>query len=118
MDQIITTIVNVTIVPVTNVIAFIASSGIAAVLFGGLWLAFGAALIWSQGSLDQAWHWIRALPLIPQGLVWLLFLPVVAGLWVWETTWPLLVRLLVDGGLAFWSILIFLPQAAKAAVKG
>ena len=78
-------------------------------------MAFAAAVIWSQGSLDAAWDWIRALPLILQAIVWLLFLPVVAGMWVWETTWPLVVRLVVIVGIAGWNLLVFIPRAAQTA---
>ncbi|HEY7522330.1 MAG TPA: hypothetical protein VH720_01560 [Candidatus Limnocylindrales bacterium] len=79
-------------------------------LFTALWVAFAVALVWSQGSLDQVWASIRGLPLIAQGLVWLLFLPVVAGLWVWETTWPLVVRVVLVGGLGFWNLYLFFPR--------
>jgi hypothetical protein len=79
-------------------------------VFAALWAAFAAALIWSQGSLDQTWEWIRGLPLIIQGMVWLLFLPVVAGLWVWETSWPLLARLVVVAGLGFANLVAFFPR--------
>lgn len=88
-----------------------AQSGILFVLFAVLWVAFGAAIVWSQGSVDAAWEAIRDLPLILQLVIWLLFLPVMAGLWVWETTWPLLVRLIVVLGIAGWNLLIFLPRA-------
>lgn len=88
--------------PVFNVGVFL--------LFGVLWVGFAAALVWSQGSLDQTWQWIRDLPLIPQGVVWLLFLPVVAGLWVWQTTWPLVVRLVVVGGLGLVNLYLFFPK--------
>jgi ABC-type amino acid transport system permease subunit len=71
--------------------------------------------VWSQGSLDQAWTWIRGLPLLVQILAWLLFLPVMAGLWVWETTWPVLVRVVLILGLAGWNLLVFLPKALTAA---
>ena len=47
-------------------------------------------------------------------LVWLLFLPVVVGLWAWETTWPLVLRLIVVAGLAGWSVMLFLPRALFA----
>ena len=57
--------------------------------------AFGAALVWSQGSLDAAWQWIRDLPWLVEGTVWLLVLPVVLGLWVWQTSWPLMLRLVL-----------------------
>ncbi len=80
------------------------------ILFATLWAGFAAALVWSQGSLDQAWEWIRGLPGILQVLVWLLFLPVVAGLWIWESTWPLVMRLVLVGGLAFVNLYLFLPK--------
>jgi hypothetical protein len=79
-------------------------------LFGILWLAFAAALVWSQGSLDETWRWISGLPLILQGVVWLLFLPVVAGLWAWETSWPLIWRLVVVGGLGVTNLFLFFPR--------
>jgi hypothetical protein len=115
MDQIITGIVNVTIVPTANFAGWLATSGVALVIFVVLWAAFGAAVIWSQGSLDAAWTWLRELPLLVQGLVWLLFLPVTVGLWIWESGWPMLVRLVLVAGLAGWSILIFIPKAAPKA---
>ena len=85
------------------------------VLFGVLWAGFAAALVWSQGSLDQTWQWISGLPLILQGVVWLLFLPVVAGLWVWETTWPLAWRLIIVGGLGFVNVVAFFPRTLLGA---
>lgn len=79
-------------------------------VFAILWAAFAAALVWSQGSLDQAWQWIGSLPLLLQLVVWLLFLPVVAGLWVWETSWPLIWRVIVVGGLGFVNVYLFFPR--------
>jgi hypothetical protein len=38
------------------------------------------------------------------------------GLWVWDTTWPLVVRLVV-AGIAGWNLLIFLPKAVAAAER-
>ena len=45
---------------------------------------------------------------------WVLFLPVMAGLWIWETGWPTLVRLLLVVGIAGWNLLVFLPRALMA----
>ena len=115
MDRVITTLIDWTVVPITNVIVIAVERGLAFIVFGVLWLAFGAALIWSQGSLDSAWQWFRDLPLIAQGLAALLLLPAVAGLWVWETTWPVVLRLIVVAGLAGWSLMIFVPRAAQVA---
>jgi hypothetical protein len=110
MDTLITAIVNATVVPIANVISWMASSGVLLLIFGALWLAFGAGIVASQGSLDAAWHWLRELPIIPQALLWLLFLPVTAGLWVWEQAWPLVLRLVVVLGLAGWNILVMIPS--------
>jgi len=81
------------------------------ILFALLWAAFVLALVASRGSLDQTWEWIRGLPLIVQGVVWLLFLPVVAGLWIWESTWPLIVRLPLVLSVGFFNLYLFLPRA-------
>ncbi len=113
MDQLIVGVINVTVVPISNAIAFMAESGLLFVAFAALWVAFGGALVVSQGSIDGAWHWIGSLPIVVQGVAWLLFLPVLAGMWVWETTWPLVVRLVLVGGLAGWNLLVMLPRAAQ-----
>jgi hypothetical protein len=97
-----------------NGVGWLAESGVLFVVFAIIWVAFAVGLIWSQGSIDQAWATIRALPLIVQIVVWVLFLPVMVGLWVWETTWPLVLRLIVVAGIAGWNLLIFLPKALQA----
>ena len=79
-------------------------------LFAALWVGFAYALISSQGSLDAAWRWITGLPLILQAGIWLLFLPVVFGLWVWHTDWALVVRLVLIAGVGFWNIYLFYPR--------
>jgi hypothetical protein len=97
-----------------NGIGFLADMGVLFAVFAVLWLAFGIALIWSQGSVDAAWHAIRALPWFLQAVVWLLLLPVMAGLWIWETSWPLVLRLVLVVGIAGWNLLVFLPRALTA----
>jgi hypothetical protein len=80
------------------------------VVFGVLWVAFAAALVWSQGSLDRTWEWIGGQHVVVQGILWLLFLPVVAGLWAWETSWPLIWRVVVVAGLGFVNLYLFFPK--------
>ena len=111
MDQLINTFAG----GLGNSIGWMAEHGVLFAVFAIVWLAFGAALVASQGSLDQAWQAIRELPLSVQVVVWILFLPVMAGLWVWETTLPFLVRLLLIVGVAGWNLLVFLPKAAQGA---
>jgi hypothetical protein len=98
-----------------NSVAWLAENGVLFGIFAIMWIAFTVGLIWSQGSLDQAWNAIRGLPLIVQVVVWLLFLPVMIGLWIWETSWPLIVRLVLVVGVAGWNLLMFLPKALQAA---
>jgi hypothetical protein len=110
MEQVITGVVDGVVAPVADAIPWLAQTGALVLVFAALWLSMGAGIVWNQGGLDATWHWIGSLPVVVQALVWLLFLPVVAGLWVWESGWPLLVRLLVVGGLAGWNLLVFLPR--------
>lgn len=95
-------------------IGWMAEHGVLFVVFAIVWVAIGAGLVLSQGSVDQAWDTIRGLPLIVQAIVWLLFLPVMIGLWIWESTWPLLVRATLLLGIAGWNLLVFLPKALQA----
>ena len=115
VERIIDFLVNGVVTPVANAIPGLVANGVLFAVFGILWIAFAVGLVWSQGSLDAAWATLRGLPLIVQAVVWLLFLPVTAGLWIWETTWPLVLRLILVAGLAGWNLVMFLPRAATAA---
>jgi hypothetical protein len=97
-----------------NSVAWMAENGILFAIFAVIWVAFAAGLLFSQGSVDQAWQTIRDLPLVVQIVVWILFLPVMIGLWIWETTWPLIVRLVLVVGVAGWNLFMFLPKALQA----
>ena len=96
-------------------IGWMADHGVLFLVFAVLWVGFIGALIVSQGSLDQVWSMITSWAWPLQVLAWLLFLPVVAGLWVWETTWPFVARIVIVLGLAGFNLLVFLPKAASAA---
>lgn len=112
MDQIIVTIITWTVVPITSVIPFLASHGILLAVFGALWALFSYALVRNRPSLDAAWIRIRHLPLVAQAVAWLLFLPVLAGLRIWRSRWPLVWRLVLITGLAGWNMLVFMPRSA------
>jgi len=96
-------------------IGWMASHGVLFLVFAAIWVAFGVALVASQGSLDQVWESIRELPVVLQVVLWVLLLPVMFGLWAWETSWPLVVRLVLVLGVAGWNLLVFLPRAAASA---
>jgi hypothetical protein len=107
-------IIETTATGLGNGIGWLAESGVLFLVFVALWIAFGAAIVWSQGGLDQVWQTVNELPLVVRLGAWVLFLPVMAGLWIWETTWPLIVRLVLILGVAGWNLLVFLPKALQA----
>jgi hypothetical protein len=82
-------------------------------MFTVLWLAFGAALLFNPSALDSLWDGLRALPWMVQGIVWVLLLPVVAGLWIWQTDWALWLRVLLVAGLAAANIVAFYPWRSQ-----
>jgi hypothetical protein len=75
-----------------------------------LWLAFGAALLVSSGSLADLWERYRDWPLVIQGVVALLLLPWVVATWIWQTDWPLALRLILAAGLAWVTLYAFFPR--------
>jgi hypothetical protein len=77
----------------------------AILIFAMLWIGFAIALVVNSEWLDQLWYWVQALPSVVEIIVWVLFLPIMVGLWTWESPWPDLVRLLVLAGIVFWTLL-------------
>lgn len=107
-------LVNGIVVPVTGVIPRLVSSGALLVVFAILWLAIGAAAVTNPSGLDATWGAIGEWPLPVQAIGWLLFLPVMAGLWIWATDWPLAARIVLVVGLAGWNLLIFIPRREQS----
>ncbi|HET9852628.1 MAG TPA: hypothetical protein VFP56_09010 [Candidatus Limnocylindrales bacterium] len=97
-----------------NGVGWLAESGVLFAVFLVVWVAFGAAIVFSQGSIDQVWETIRRLPILVQVIAWLLLLPVMAALWVWESSWPFVVRIVLVVGVAGWTLLIFMPKALQS----
>lgn len=75
-----------------------------------LWAGFAAAALLSPATLDLVWQTFRGLPVVVQILVGLIVLPVALGLWIWQSNWPFLVRILLVLGLAIASLYMFLPK--------
>ncbi len=106
------------VVPVTSVIPALVERGVLFAGFALLWAAVGAAVVADPGALDATWRSIGSWPLPVQGLAWLLFLPVMAGVWAWETDWPLAIRIAAVAGLAAWNLLVFIPRPASRREAG
>ena len=93
---------------------------IAFTVLGLLWLGFGAALLINPEILQAVWQAFRGWPWVAQAMITLLTLPVVLGLWLWQTSWPLWLRLILVIGMAWVTLYTFFPKKAdnqpKAAV--
>lgn len=74
-------------------------------IFVVLWIGFIIALAVNREWLDELWNWTRALPSVAQIIVWVLFLPIMVGLWIWESSWPALGRLVGFAGIVAWTLL-------------
>lgn len=77
-----------------------------------LWLGFAGALLFNPALLDNAWQALRGLPLPLQVVIWLVVLPVALGLWIWQTSWPVWLRLLLVATLGVWTVYTFFPRPA------
>jgi hypothetical protein len=77
----------------------------AIVIFAVLWVGFAIALLVNREWLDTLWNWVRALPSVAEISIWLLILPIMVGLWTWESSWPALAYLLAFVGIVVWTIL-------------
>ena len=79
----------------------------------GSWVVFFFLALFRESTLAEIWQAIRDLPLLVEGIVWLLFFPLVLGTAVWESSWETWLRaFLVTCFAAGWS-LAFFPRAKK-----
>ena len=74
-------------------------------IFVVLWVGFVIALIVNREWLDEIWSWVGALPSVPKIIVWVLFLPIMTGLWIWESSWSTFGRLAGFAGIVIWTLL-------------
>ena len=81
-----------------------------AIMVGG-WVAFAVALVASQRTLDDVWASVRDLPLVIEGVVWLLGFPFLVGLAIWQASWDEAVRICVIAVLAAAYMYMFAPRA-------
>ena len=74
------------------------------VIFVVLWGGFVIALVVNREWLDVLWNWAQALPLVPKIIVWMVFLPILVGLWTWESSWPTFGHLVGFAGIVIWTL--------------
>ena len=83
--------------------------------FAILWIGFAIALVVNREWLDLFWDWVRALPSVAEIITWLSLLPIMVALWIWESSWSALVRLLAFAGIVGWTLLAV--SSFKRAVR-
>jgi hypothetical protein len=89
---------------------FFILSLIAVAVIGLLWVGFGLAAWLEPGLLARIWDWVDALPIGSEIVAWVVGLPWMVGLAVWQGPWPDLVRVGVMVGLAAASVWVFYPH--------
>jgi len=77
----------------------------AILIFVLLWVGLAIALVINREWLSLLWNWVQALPIVGEIIIWILFLPIMVGLWTWESSWSTLVNLLVLVGIVGWTLL-------------
>jgi hypothetical protein len=98
------------IVPVTGIIPVLVRTGLLFLVFAALWFGFLAALVVDPSILDSVRRAIEGLPLVAQAAAWLVFLPLMGGLWAWTTDWPAVVRIAFVVAIAGWNLLVLVPR--------
>ncbi len=73
-------------------------------IFMVLWVGFIIALVANPEWLDVLWNWVQALPMVPKILIWMFLLPIMVGLWVWESPWSIFGHLVGFTGIVAWTL--------------
>jgi predicted membrane protein len=60
-----------------------------------LWLLFAALWIFQSSALLGLYHWIQSLNTVFEVIVWIILLPWVFSLWIWQTSLALWLKILI-----------------------
>jgi len=80
-----------------------------AIMAGG-WVAFLTALLTSPRTLDDLWSAVADLPLVLEGIAWVLGFPFLVGLAIWQASWAEVLRLVAIATLAVAYTFMFRPR--------
>jgi hypothetical protein len=79
----------------------------------GLWTTFFVLALASPATLDDAWAWLRSLPLLLELAVWVLALPWALALSVWQSGWADWLQALLIGCFAIGWTFAFFPRGQR-----
>ncbi|HSC90120.1 MAG TPA: hypothetical protein VLB86_00550 [Gaiellaceae bacterium] len=77
-----------------------------------MWLLFLTLLL--ADRLDGLWSWVRGLPLLVEGVLWIAFFPWLLATAVWTSSWGDLVRVLLVVCFAAGWTLVSIPRRKAA----
>jgi hypothetical protein len=80
-------------------------SSYAVSIFVILWLGLAIVLIVNPAWLSTLWNWVGDLPPVLRIPAWVFITPVMTALWIWESSWTMIVRVLAFSGIAGWTAL-------------
>jgi hypothetical protein len=78
-----------------------------------LWALFAIAAAVSPGVLTDIWAEVETLPFALRIVVWVVALPWMLGLAIWQGSWPDLVRFALIAALAVASLWTFYPSRSS-----
>ena len=79
------------------------------IMVGG-WIAFLIVLVASPQALDDLWTAVTDLPLVLEGVAWVLGFPFLVGLAIWQASWAEALRLVAIAVLAIAYMYMFRPR--------
>ena len=79
-------------------------------LFTVLWAALLTTIALAPAIVDQLWESLRRRTIAIQAVIWLLFLPIMVGAWIWRRTWAPPIRLTLLLAIAAWNVFLFFPR--------
>jgi hypothetical protein len=79
----------------------------------GLWGSFVTLLAVSPGTLDDAYDWLRGLPLVWEALMWIVTLPWAVAYLVYETDWTHWLRVVLVALIVAAHLGIAAPRAPR-----
>jgi hypothetical protein len=74
------------------------------------WVGFGVAMWAAPGSLLDIWEWVGGLSIAFKMVLWVLGLPWMLGLAIWQTAWPEGVQVALIAGIALVSVWTIYPK--------
>ena len=74
------------------------------------WVGFGLAMWAAPELLLDIWEWVGGLSIAAELVFWILGLPWMLALAVWQTAWPAGVQVALIAGIALFSVRTFYPK--------